>query len=105
MDVTLEATMIKIPKQEYTAQFKEQAVKRVGEVGSIGRVAEELGLVEQTLRNWVKAAKAGKLNPAGAKAITPEQMELSRLRAENARLRLECAILKKATAYFAKESM
>ena len=97
--------MIKIPKQEYTAEFKEQAVKRVGEVGSIGRVAEELGLVEQTLRNWVKAAKAGKLNPTGARAITPEQMELSRLRAENARLRLECAILKKATAYFANDAL
>jgi transposase len=51
----------RIPKQEYTAEFKEQAVKRADEVGNIGRVAEELGLVEQTLRNWVKAAKAGKL--------------------------------------------
>ena len=78
---------------------------RTAEVGSIGRVAEELGLVEQTLRNWVKAAKAGTLHPAGAKAITPEQMELSRLRAENARLKLECAILKKATAYFAKDTL
>lgn len=57
--------MKRIPKQEYTAEFKEQAVKRADEVGSIARVAEELGLVEQTLRNWVKAAKAGKLNPAG----------------------------------------
>ena len=74
MDVTLEAKMIKIPKQEYTVQFKEQAVKRVAEVGRIGRVAEELGLVEQTVRNWVKAAKAGKLNPTGAHAITPEQL-------------------------------
>lgn len=53
----------------------------------------------------MKAAKAGKLNPAGAKAITPEQMELSRLRAENARLKLECTILKKATAYFAKDAL
>ncbi len=105
MDVTLEAKMIKIPKQEYTAEFKEQAVKRVTEVGSVGRVAEELGLVEQTLRNWVKAAKAGKLNPVGARAITPEQMELSRLRTENARLKMECAILKKATAYFAKDAL
>lgn len=52
--------MKRIPKQEYTAEFKMQAVKRAGEVGSIARVAEELGLVEQTLRNWVKAAKAGK---------------------------------------------
>jgi transposase len=52
--------VFKIPKQAYTAEFKEQAVKRVTEVGSMGRVAEDLGLVEQTLRNWVKA---GKLNP------------------------------------------
>jgi transposase len=39
------------------------------------------------------------------KPITPEQMEISRLRAENARLRMEAEILKKAAAYFAKESL
>ena len=49
--------MKRIPKQEYTAEFKEQAVKRADEVGSIARAAEELGLVEQTLRNWVKARR------------------------------------------------
>ncbi len=69
------------------------------------RSAKELGLVEQTLRNWVKAAEAGKLNGAGAKMVTPEQMELSRLRAENARLKRENEILKKATAYFAKDAL
>ena len=95
--------MKRIPKQEYTAEFNEQAVKRADEVGSIARVAEELGLVEQTLRNWVKAAKAGKLNPGGAKQITAEQMELSRLRAQVARLEMELEITKKAAAYFAKE--
>ena len=95
--------MFKIPKQEYTAEFKELAVKRVKGGQGIGAVAKDLGLVEQTLRNWVKAARAGKLNAQGAKAVTPEEMELSRLRAENARLRMECEILKKATAYFAKD--
>lgn len=95
--------MFKIPKQEYTAEFKELAVKRVKSGQGVGPVARELGLVEQTLRNWVKAAKAGKLNPAGAKQITAEQMELSRLRAQVARLEMENEILKKATAYFAKE--
>jgi len=93
----------RIPKQEYTAEFKEQAVNQPQFLGSIGRVAEELGLVEQTLRNWVKAAKAGKLNPAGAKQITAEQMELSRLRAQVARLEMELEITKKAAAYFAKD--
>ena len=83
--------MKKIPKQEYTAEFKEQAVKRALEVGA-GPAARELGLVEQTLSNWVKAAATGKLNAAGAKPITPEQMELSRLRAECARLKMSpCA--------------
>ena len=51
----------------------------------------------------MEAAKAGKVNPPGTKPITPEQMELSRVRAENARLRMENEILKKATAYFAKD--
>ena len=41
--------------------------------------AKELGLVEQMLRDWVKAAAAGKPTAAGAKPVTPEQMELSRL--------------------------
>ena len=96
---------MKIPKREYTAEFKELAVKRVKGGQSIGTVARDLGLVEQTLRNWVKASEAGKLNGAGAKSVTPEQMELSRLRAENARLKRECGILKKAAAYFAKDAL
>ena len=93
----------KIPKQEYTPEFKEQAVKH-GKMGkSIGLVAKELGVVEQTLRNWVKLAAAGKLNGPGTKVVTPEQMDLSWLRAENVRLKRECEILKKATAYFARD--
>jgi transposase len=80
-------------KQQYTAEFKEQAVKHAQAVG-VGAAARELGLVEQTLRNWVKAAQAGHLAGAGAKSVTPEQMELSRLRAENARLRMHVDILK-----------
>ena len=93
---------MKIPKQEYTAEFREMAVKRVRDGLSVGAAAKELGLVEQTLRNWVKAADAGKLN-TGAKVVTTEQMELSRLRSEVARLKRENEILKKATAYFARE--
>lgn len=95
---------MKIPKQEYTTEFRELAVKRHKEVGSISVVAKELGLIEQTLRNWVKAAEAGKLTGAGSKPITPEQMELSRLRAENIRLKREFEIIKKAMAYFAREA-
>ncbi len=47
--------MYKIPKPEHTAEFKELCVKRVKDGQGIGAVAKDLGLVEQTLRNWVKA--------------------------------------------------
>jgi len=90
-----EAKLRKIPKQEYTPEFRELSVKRVKAGQSIGAVARELGLIEQTLRNWVKAAAAGKLNGPGSKVVTPEQMELSRVRAENIRLKRENEILKK----------
>src|SRR3990167_858550 len=76
-------------------EFKEQAVKHVKTGKSIGAVAKGLGLIDQTLRNWVKAAAAGKLTGAGSKVVTQGQMELSRLRAENVRLKRECEILKK----------
>ena len=49
-----------MPKQEYTAEFKEQAVKHAREV-DIPVATKKLGLVEQALRNWVKAADAGKI--------------------------------------------
>lgn len=95
----------KIPKQEYTAEFKGLAVKRVKTGQSIGAVARELSLVEQTLRNGVKAAEAGWRNGAGIKTVTVEQKELSRLRAENIRLQRQCEISKKAAAYFAKDAL
>jgi transposase len=95
---------MQIPKQQYTSEFKRLAVTRVKDGLTAGAAAKELGLVEQTLRNWVKAAAAGTLNGAGAKVVTPEQMELSRLRAENVRLKRENEILKKATAYFARDT-
>jgi transposase len=85
--------MFKIPKQEYTPEFGELAVKRVKAGQGIGPVARDLGLVEQPLRNWVKADIQGKLNPPDGKTVTSEQMEPSRVRAENVRLRMENEIL------------
>ncbi len=97
--------MRKIPKQEYTPEFRELAVKRVKSGQTVGAVAKELGLIEQTLRTWVKAFDAGKLNGPGTKQVTTEQMELSRVRAENVRLKRENEILKKAAAYFARDAL
>ena len=94
---------MKIPKQAYTIEFKELAVKRIKDGQSVSVVCKELGVSDQTVRNWVKAAAEGKLAGAGGRVVTPEEMELSRLRAENLRLKRENEILKKATAYFARD--
>ena len=62
-----------------------------------------MGVVEQTLFNWVKAKRQGRLKGAySSQAVSAEQMEISRLRAELARVKMERDILGKATAYFAK---
>ncbi len=87
--------MKKIPKREYTTEFEEQAVKNAQAMGFVV-AAKELGLVEQTPRNWVSSAD-GKLTAPGAKPVTPEQMELSRLPAENARLKMHVDILRRVS--------
>ena len=62
-----------------------------------------MGVVEQTLGNWIKLHRAGALKGANGKPqVSAEQMEISRLRAELARVRMERDILGKATAFFAK---
>jgi transposase len=100
--------MKRLPKQNYTLEFKREAIRRVEVEGKRqAEVARELGIIEQTLHSWRKAHRLGKLAGAtnNGKPISPEQMELSRVRAENARLKMEVEILKKATAYFAKEHL
>jgi transposase len=73
---------------------------------SIAAAARTLGVVDQTLFNWVKAQRQGQLKGADSKAkASAEQMESSRLRAELARVKMERDILGKATAYFAKGSI
>ncbi len=96
---------MKIPRQSYTLEFKELAVKRVKDGQSFSAVAKELGINEQTLRNWSSAAARGALRGSSTKPVSEEQMELSRLRAENVRLKRENEIIKKAAAYFAKDAL
>ncbi len=98
--------MKSIPRATYTLEFKLEALRRVRSGDAVRCVAREIGVPEQSIRNWSKAQAAGKLGEVLAgKPITPEQMEISRLRAENARLRMEMEIVKKAAAYFARESL
>ena len=98
--------MNRVPRVVYTLEFKLEALRRVRGGEPIRKVAREIGVPEQSVRNWAKARVAGKLGSVEkGKPITPEQMEISRLRAEVARLRMESEILKKAAAYFARESL
>ena len=97
--------MTKTTRGRYTLEYKQEAVRLVRGGQSIAAVARTLGVVDQTLFNWVKADRQGKLKGVDSKLVTVEQMELSRLRAELARVKMERDILGKATAYFAKGSM
>jgi transposase len=87
----------------YTLEFKLEAVRLVESGQSIAEAARSLGVVEQTLANWVKAKREGKLKVVSEKTeVTADQVEISRLRAELVRVTMERDILGKATAYFAK---
>jgi transposase len=91
------------PRSTYTAEFKLSAVKMVTEQKlSVAEAARRLDVGENLLREWRKAflARGGQAFP-GHGSPTPTDDELQRLRAENARLRAERDLLKKAAAYFA----
>ncbi len=95
--------MERLPRKIYTYEFKLEAVRLVESGQSIASAARSLGVVEQTLWNWIQAHKAGKLtaNGRGSK-LTAEQMEIRQLRAELARVKMERDILGKAAAYFSR---
>ena len=95
--------MERVPRVVYTKEFKEEAVKMVTEAGLS---VPEVSVSTSTIAYWVRMAKEGRLSNGGKqRPVTGEQMELARLRRENAELKMERDILKKAAAYFAKESL
>ena len=98
-------TMSKKKRRTFTPEFRAEAVRLVRESGRpVGQLARELGLWETVLRRWVHQAgiDAGG-GPPGA-LTTAEREELTRLRRENRTLQMERDILKKATAFFAREN-
>lgn len=90
-------------RKTYTREFKLQALQMIADQGlSVVEVARRLGVGENCLRNWRKAAREqGEAAFPGNGRPAPADEELRRLRAENARLRAERDLLKKAAAYFA----
>jgi len=95
--------MEKSIRARYTHEFKLEALRMSGAGRSIAAVVVILGLSSQTLHNWIKEQQAGRLARAGIR-VSPEQMELARLRAELSKTKVELALVKKAAAYFARES-
>ena len=92
-----------VPRRQYAAEFKAGAVELAESVG-ITEAARRLDIPETSLFNWVKLKRDGKPIVASSAAMENEdQAELSRLRKEIAQLKMDNEILRKATAYFAKQ--
>ena len=97
-----------IPRGKYTKEFRQEAVKLVmDEKLSWGKAGRRLNLAPSTIGNWIKQSKAGTLEDIGKayRPLTEVEIELARVKKENAELRMERDILKKAAAYFARESL
>lgn len=78
----------------YTLEYKVEAIRLIQGGQACSVTAKVLGIPKQTLENWVRLAAKGKLAGAGARLVSAEQMELARLRAELARVKMERDILK-----------
>ena len=92
----------------YTGEFRDAAVKQVIDGGrAVSAVARSLEMSSKTLANWVYRVRKGQalVKRKPAQPASELEAEVSRLRQENSRLRVEKEILKKAAAYFARESM
>ena len=98
-----------VPSRRYTNEFKIEAV-RLGQSVGYTEASRRLGIPESSLFNWVKLERAGKLKgsstPVSATPRSAKELEaeVDRLRRELASTKVDNEILKKAAAYFAKES-
>ena len=94
-------------RRKFGREFKVEAVRLIKERGvAVAQAARDLDVHENVLRKWVKELSA---DPAqafpGAGQMRPDQLEIDRLRREVSKLKSERDILKKAAAYFARESI
>ena len=100
--------MERVPHGRYTKEFREEAVKKVMVEGlSVVEVSKRLSLPKSTLEQWLRVSKAGHLGEVGKgqRPLTEVERELASVKRELALAKMERDILKKAAAYFAKESL
>ena len=97
-----------VPQGRYTREFRQEAVKLVTEERlSVPEAGRRLSLPPSTIASWVKQFKAGRLGEIGKtqRPMTEIEMYLARTKKELVEVKMERDILKKAAAYFAKESL
>lgn len=94
-------------RRKFSREFKLEAVRLVKERGvSVAQAARDLDLHENVLRKWIREFSADPQYAfAGHGQMKPEQLEIERLRREVRKLKAERDILKKATAFFAREAI
>ena len=94
-------------RRTYSREYKLEAVKLVKERGvAVSQAARDLGIRENLIRRWMQELSIDPQHAfPGQGVMKPEQAEIESLRREVAKLKMERDVLKKAAAYFAKESM
>lgn len=100
--------MKRIPQGRYSKEFRKEVVKHTVEQGlSVPEASRRLDVTKSTISHWVRASKDGKLGSIGKnrRELSDVDLELAKLRRELAKVKMERDILKKAAAYFTKESI
>ncbi len=98
--------MKRIPRRIFQEEFKREAIKLVSEQGmTIAEACKKLDIATKSLRTWMKQEQAGELKASlGASKLTADQLRIRELERELSIAKTERDILKKATAFFARES-
>lgn len=100
--------MERVPNGRYTKEFREEAVRMATDEGlSVLEVSKRLSLPKSTLEHWIRVSKTGDLGKIGKgqRPLTEIERELEKVKRELSLAKMERDILKKAAAYFAKESL
>ena len=100
--------MERVPNGRYTKEFREEAVKLATDGGLfVLEISRRLSLPKSTLEHWMRVSKAGGLGEIGKgqRPLTEIERELAKVKRELSLAKMERDILKKAAAYFAKESL
>ena len=98
--------MRRIPRRIFQEEFKREAIKLVNEQGlTIAEASRKLDIATKSLRTWMKQEQSGELKASlGANKLTADQLRIRELERELSIAKTERDILKKATAFFARES-